>query len=450
LPISAARVVACKVLLRLARDENAFAAETLDEQIVGAACSDADARLASAIVYNTLRNAYLLDLQYRPFLKQAPSRLSEGLQILFRMAACQRLLLSRIPAHAIANDTVELARRVLRLPQREVSFANAIVRKIAALGLLSYPPQDDPRYLTVRYSTSEWLLDLFRKKYGEPNLLPLLEALNQEPELTLRISAAPGARDAVLQRVSALGGESAPGSLSPSALVVTGVPLARLLDTPEFRDGHFYLQDEGSQLVSWLAAPQPGETILDLCAAPGGKTTHMADLAGGAARIVATDVSERRLANLRENLSRLRTVGVEVVPYEEVTSGAAGHFDCVLVDAPCSGLGTIRRNPEIRYRCSAGEIERLAAQQLDILTRAGALVRPGGRLVYSTCTFTDEENRGVIAKFLEQAPGLTIVESPSLPAPIAALRTPGGYYATWPHHHQVDGFEAVVLRRALL
>lgn len=448
---SPARIVAARVLLELERDEETDSGNLLDRHIREASLTDRDARLGAALVFTVLRHEYLLDLQYREFLTQPPSRLSAETRVLLRMAAAQKFYFERLPEYAIANDSVTLAREHLRVMPREAGFVNAVVRKLLSLPAMKRPPGNPAHALSVTYSHPQWLVDLIAAEFGNSWTETILETNNEEPSLVLRANRLRTTRDDLASQLQELEIETLPGSLAPDALVLEEPgQLRRALESEAFSNGFFYIQDEASQLVPVLAAPRAGETVLDLCAAPGGKTTQMAELAGGQAKITASDISLLRLKMLGENLQRLRTPGVGVLHIEKVRELAAStgpKFDLVLIDAPCSGLGTIRRNPEIRYRCTPEDIERLAGEQLRLLNFGRSLVRPGGRIVYSTCTFTTRENSEVVRRFLEAHPEFSIEAAPDLPPAIEVLRDPDGIYRVWPHHLDMDAFETAILRR---
>ncbi|MGI8906792.1 MAG: 16S rRNA (cytosine(967)-C(5))-methyltransferase RsmB [Candidatus Sumerlaeaceae bacterium] len=449
---SPARITAVRVLLRLQQDKRVFSAECLDAEIRRARLSEPDARLATAIVYGVLRNTLLLDAQYREFLRMAPSRLDPGVRVLLRMATFQKFFLQRIPDHAIASDAVDIARRALRLHERDSRFVNAVIRRILALPEMQLPKGADPAGLSIRYSHPEWLVRYVERKFGGTTEA-ILASNNQEAPVAVRVNPLRTTRDDLIAVMRDLGGECRAGTLSPDALIVDEVPLQSLVKSVPFGSGAFYLQDEGSQAVAHLVAPKAGEKVLDVCAAPGGKTTHMAELSGGAATIVATDISEGRLNLLRENVARLQTPGVEVLPFVAVMDSDRFHgsFDAVLVDAPCSGLGTLRRNPEIRYRIQPEELKVLGQQQAELLARAALLVKPGGRLVYSTCTISDEENRDVVHGFLSTHPNFQHeMNTSGLPAAILQLRDKDNIFRTWPRHLDVDGFEAAILTRGYI
>lgn len=442
-----ARISAAKVLLRLQRDENVFSAEALDEAIRHGALSPADARLATSLVYGTLRNAMLLDYQIRPFLRMSLSKLAPGLRVLLRMAAFQKFFLERVPDHAIANDSVQIARSPLRLHSRDVAFLNAVLRKLLQKTELSLPGGGDVASLAARYSHPEWLVQYFERKFGQEHLIGLLDADNREAAVCVRVNRLRSSVESVADMLSAQGATVVRGALSPDALVIDGINLQQLVSSSLFTDGQIYFQDEGSQVIAYLVAPHAGERVLDLCAAPGGKSTHLAELGLGKVQVTASDVSASRLKLLEENVGRLGTSSLVTVSPEmlEGTEHQAA-YDAVLVDAPCSGLGTLRRNPEIRYRVKPEQLGAIAKTQLGILENAAGFVRAGGRLIYSTCTVTDEENAGVLRAFFAAHPEFShIVADGELPPGIAALRGGDGIYRTWPQHLQADGFEAAVL-----
>jgi 16S rRNA (cytosine967-C5)-methyltransferase len=440
--------------MELVRGTSSGSDEFLDGAIGRDGLCDADARLATALVLSVLRHQMWLDARYRPFLKLSPSRLSHELRTILRLAAAQRLLFDRIPEHAIANESTALAREVMRLPARDVAFANAVARRIAAMKAVPpvpvVPGDATPATLldlSINTSHPIWLVEFLVGKYGLAEACGILQANNQEAPAVVRANRLRVSRDELYAEFARLDIACRPGALAPDSVILdSAATLSEALRSDLFLRGLFYVQDEASQLVSVIASPKAGERVLDLCAAPGGKATHMAEIAGGAASITATDVSARRLGTVRENVARLGTPSLETMEIEDVRARGQ-RYDLVLVDAPCSGLGTIRRNPEIRYRIAAEALERLAAQQLAILCEAARFVEPGGRIVYSTCSISDVENVAVIRAFLETNPEFEIAAAPALLPSLSELRRSDGFYRTWPRHLEMDGFEVAVLAR---
>ncbi len=456
-PPSPARLAAASVLLALDKGRTADAADALDREITERGMGGRDARLATALLYGVLRHRSFLDLQWLHFSSRKSGATDFRVATVLRLAAAQQFVLERIPPHAIANESVGLA-RALGLAGPRAGFVNAVVRKLVALEKpVRVPASTDPAAtLALQYSHPAWLIALMAERFRDagpgshPSVLEeILKANNREAPLCIRANRLRTTPAELAEAIGRLGLLAAESAFSPEALRVTGPDAVQtLVGSPLGREGLFYIQDEASQLVAHAAAPVPGMRILDLCAAPGGKSTHLAELSGGEALIVATDVSPGRLEVLRQNVERLGTPGITVLAREEAAApGRANPYDLVLVDAPCSGLGTLRRHPEIRWNLKPERIRELAGRQLALLREAAALVRPGGRVVYSTCTFTSEENGQVVAEFLRTAADFIIDRRPSPLETLRRLQSEDGHYRTWPQLLEMDGFEMAVLVR---
>jgi 16S rRNA (cytosine967-C5)-methyltransferase len=264
----------------------------------------------------------------------------------------------------------------------------------------------------------------------------------------MRVNTLQVSRDEVIHRLREEKIVADPTSFSPLGIIIQDPP--PLTSWSIFQEGWLQVQDEASQLVSYIVAPRPGERILDVCAAPGGKATHLAQLMGNQGEIVAIDVSSGKLTLLRENCRRL---GISIVKALNCDARSPlpfsdGSFDRVLVDAPCTGLGTLRRHPDAKWRVEADDITRLQKLQGQILAQAAPLVKQGGFLVYSTCTTTGEENEGVIESFLATQEGFRLEDISSyLPTGCDRLIDEKGYFRTFPHCHGIDGFFAARMRR---
>ena len=431
----------------LETDPISQAGETLLRLAADAQLREDDQRLARAIVFGVMRHALTLDYWYGSLLNRPSSSLDERLRLCLRMAACQQWLLSRIPDYAIVSETVDLARSVFRCDSRQTGFLNAVLRKMVALPTPpELPAGNRIAELATRYSFPREVAGLFVKKFGTHKAADIMEKCNREPDFINRVNTLKVGRDQLAAGIREMGYDVQPGTLAPESLIVSGdKSFHDLLHSDLFDAGNFYVQDEASQLVAHLVAPQAGERILDLCSAPGGKATHMAELSGGRARITATDFSETRLALVQENRQRLETPGLEIAPMDEVRASTE-LFDAILVDAPCSGIGTVRRHPEIRYRITPDSLNRQADRQQEVLDQAASLLRPAGRLIYSTCSVSDAENCQVIRKFLARHPDFKVRQT-SMTHPAGLPFHADGFYRTWPSHPDLDGFEAVVLDR---
>ncbi len=300
----------------------------------------------------------------------------------------------------------------------------------------------------VRCNLPDWLYGALVAQYGEAETAELAAALNQPAPLDLRVNTLKADRDGLLAALAADGIGARPGALSPLAIRLDGKPA--LAKHPRFLDGSFEVQDEGSQLLGLLLAPRRGEMVVDFCAGAGGKTLLLGSLMKNTGRLYAFDVSDKRLANLKPRLARSGLSNVHPARIEHERDAKikrlAGKADRVLVDAPCSGLGTLRRNPDLKWRQGESAVAELVAKQGAILAAAATLPRPGGRLVYATCSLLAAENDGVVDAFLAAHPDYRIVSAgETLEKQGVAL--PGERLRLLPHRHGSDGFFAVILEK---
>ncbi len=408
-----------------------------------------DRGLLTELVYGVLRQRGRLDYVLARFCSQPLVKVEPKVLTLLRLGAYQLLLLDRVPAPAAVFETVELARRAGLT--RATGFINGILRSLlrAPDGKALPDPAENPSaYLEHALSLPDWLARRWLAELGREEAFALAEASRQPAPFTLRINTLQTSREAYLEQLTRAGFEAMPTSFAPEGVIVAGRGAKRL---PGSADGWFQVQDEASMLIPHLLAPQPGERILDACAAPGGKTTEIAALTGNAARILALDLHPQRVVLIAEGARRLHCSGIETRCWDLTTPPdflAAGSFDRVLVDAPCSGLGVLRRNPETRWRRTEAEIRQLADLQQRILDNVAGLLRPGGVLLYSLCTLTPEETEGVVEAFLAGHPEFVredlrphFPQWPDLFDDLGALRT-------FPHRHGgMDAFFAVRLRK---
>lgn len=300
-----------------------------------------------------------------------------------------------------------------------------------------------------RADMPDWLVERLLTQHDEASLIKLAQSLNRPAPLDLRINLLKGDRDAVLTRLREDGFDAEPCRLSPQGIRLGGKPA--LQKHPLFLDGSFEVQDEGSQLLGLLVQPKRGELVVDFCAGAGGKTLQLGAMMRSTGRLYAFDVSEKRLAKLKPRMARagLSNVHPVLIAHENdaKVKRLAGKADRVLVDAPCSGLGTLRRNPDLKWRQSDAAVDEMVAKQGAILAAAARLVRPGGRLVYATCSLLAEENDAVVDAFLAAHPGFRAVSAESvLDVQGVALAT-GERLRLSPDAHDTDGFFAAVLER---
>ncbi|MFM1767539.1 MAG: hypothetical protein RJA22_68 [Verrucomicrobiota bacterium] len=381
----------------------------LDEALAqaGAGLAPADRGLVRELVCGVVRWQATLDWLIDRRTGGRPQKPS--VQRLLRLGLYQLFWLDRVPDHAAVHETVEMARRLGGAPQ--AGFVNAILRgclrERAAI-------EESLRDLRVRqphlgWSHPEWLCARWAARWGADGLARLLEWDNTPPPTYARVNtlrASPEALAAQLEREGVLF-TPRPYDWVATDLVFELREHPPLPSLPSFRQGLFYVQDPSTLLAPRLLDPQPGQDVLDLCAAPGGKTTYLAQLMGDRGCVVARDSDPERLRRVTENCARLQVACVRVG--EGPGPGAMPtSFDRILVDAPCSNTGVMRRRVELRWRVRPGELERLAALQLDLLRAAVPQLRPGGALVYSTCSLEPEENGDVVRRFLAEAPGFRL------------------------------------------
>ena len=368
---------------------------------------------------------------------------------ILRLSAYQLLHLDRVPAAAVVNDAVTLARQQGR--GRAAGAVNAILRRLSrSRSRLPLPDASDPRaYLSITWSHPAWLIDRWLARFGLDTATAWVRFNNAPAPLTLRANTLVTTREALAESLEGHGVRTRACAYAPDGLVVES---GRPFGTPVAGTGQFLAQDEASQLVGAFAAPRPGWRVADVCAAPGGKTVQLAAAIGAAGMLVAGDLRSRRIRLLRQTLRDARVGRARIVRHDLLGGlpfGAA--FDCVLVDAPCSSLGTIRRDPDIRWSRREEELAALAGRQIRMLEEASCGVRAGGVLVYATCSSEPEENDGVIDAFLDRHPAFELEDpratAPGLDAGVAACLDQRGCLRTQPHLHALEAFFAARLRR---
>ncbi|MBI3770919.1 MAG: 16S rRNA (cytosine(967)-C(5))-methyltransferase RsmB [Deltaproteobacteria bacterium] len=439
----AARAVALAVLRRVERDR-AYADVALDAALANSALDTRDRGLATRLVYGTVAWQGLLDWHLAHLAGRAPETLDLAVRLVLRLGCYQLLVLDRIPAHAAVATSVELAKRVA---PAAAGLVNAVLRRAAReRATLPLPDAADPvRHLAVAFSHPEWLVARWLELFGVAETRLLLAADNEAAPTVLR--ARPGERDRLIADLAAQGIVAEPSRYAPDAVEIDAVAPHALAG---YGLGAFTVQSEASQLVALLLDPQPGTRVLDVCAAPGGKATYVAELVGSRGLVVAFDRRRRGAAAIATGARRLGIMRLAVGTADARRLPLAVHerFDRILVDAPCSGLGTLRAHPEVRWSRGPADVLRLAALQAEILHAATAHLAPGGALVYATCTLSAAENEGVVEPWLAAHPELERDHAAAHLAPAAAaLVDASGALRTLPHRHRLDGFYALRVRR---
>jgi 16S rRNA (cytosine967-C5)-methyltransferase len=439
--ISPARRAAFEILHRV-ETQDAYASAliaALPEQKL----SREDRALTQEIVLGVLRWRKSLDYFIERFSSRRINRLDLPVLLALRIGLYQLRFLTRIPNSAAVNESVNLVKA--HGTASAAGFVNAVLRKGAQhLDFAVEEIEDRSERASIELSHPRWMLKRWETLWGEEESRELALANNDAPGQTFRINTLRITAEELLRRIEELGVIVKPSTYVPGALTLQGGPVAALVEAAE--DGLVYFQDEASMLVTLLLEPKPGDRILDLCAAPGSKTSHIAAVTQNESLIVAGDLHVHRLFTLIETCLRLGATCVQPLaldgtgrlPFVE----SKCRFDRILVDAPCSGTGTLRRHPEIKWRLQEADLARLAELQTALLANAAPLLEARGRLVYSTCSLEPEENEEIINRFLDSHQEFRVTRR-SVYLDLAA----GEFIRTFPHRHGMDGFFAAALER---
>jgi 16S rRNA (cytosine967-C5)-methyltransferase len=463
MPISQARTIAFDVLLRVAK-QNAYADEVLRAALEPTVKTE-DAGLATELALGVLRWQRLIDFIIDRYLKKSANIADVEVRIALRLGVYQLMFLDRVPARAAVHESVELVKRARK--RSAANLVNAILRKAAKEPLPGNSPAESVARLLpadlpladrlgIQYSHPTWMVERWLRIYGEERTRSLLQANNRVPVLSGYLLDPHRKGDATLSLQQA-GCRIQPGRLLRDAWVLEGGNPGA---SEAVRQGWVVLQDEASQAVAHLVAADPGNSVLDLCSAPGGKTLLLARAAGAKGRVVAVDLHEHRVRAMRERLELAGVRNVETIvldggqplPFEPPFDRG---FDRILVDVPCSGTGTLARHPELRWKLYAEDLCELHDRQARLLRNALPHLAPRGRLVYSTCSLEPEENESVVREVLVASgnayhlidPRATIErflpESVTLQKVVCA----DGFFRTFPPEHGTDGFFASVIER---
>jgi 16S rRNA (cytosine967-C5)-methyltransferase len=441
-------LLALRVLERVERGA-AFADLALHAGLRGGGLGVRDRALATELVCGTLRWRGRLDWLLGQVIPRPFESLEPPVRSLLRLGAYQIVMLESVPAPAAVDQSVRAARAIGL--ERATGLVNAALRRLAREHRELVPPslaEDPVGHLVHALSLPEWLARRWLEEFGPEEAAALAAASNTVPPLGVRCPSA-AARDALLEELRPRWPDARAMRFAPFGAVLGrgGNPAA----DPAFAAGRFAVQDEGSQLAVALLDPQPGERALDVCAAPGTKANAIAEQVGPSGRVVAVDINPRRLALVGREARRLGLANLVLHAADarqDLSEPAPpASFDRVLVDAPCSGLGTLRRNPDLRWRVTPAHSRELAPVQLALLRRAALALRPGGALVYSTCTLSPEENEAVVQAFLADASEFRPAPPDAIAASLRPLLGSDGFLRTFPHRHDADGFFAARLER---
>ncbi len=403
--------------------------------------SGRDASFVKELVYGCLQHKLSLDYAISHFSSVKLRKLSPYVICILRLGIYQLFYMDKVPASAAVNESVRLAGRYAG---RSRGFVNAILRRASSEGI-SLPQGNDDEALAIRYSHPVPLVKWLKQQFGEEKMIKLLEENNQTPSLCLRVNKMKTTKEELLSRLAQEGISAETGRVVDSAVLVHG---GHVQKTEAYQEGLFTVQDQSAQLAALVLDPKPGETVFDLCAAPGGKTTHLAELMNDEGQIFALDIYEKRLMSVTETAKRLGLSIIITQAMDARTYAPKKQADKILIDAPCSGLGVIRRRPDLKYKETLLDFGELVQTQEAILQRGYELLKSGGEMVYSTCTINPRENEEMIHKFLQTHPDCALVPIAHSSLGESAKKTlQAGMGTFYPEKDLGDGFFIAKLKK---
>ena len=438
-----ARELALQTLTDILID-GAYSNHALSEQIEKNELTVQDKNFMTELVYGTLQHEQLLNFYVTHFFN---GKVKAWVRILIKMTLYQMLFLDSVPEHAAISEAVKIAKK--RGGQFNGKLVNAILRELTRTPLPSLDTiKDEAERLAVETSHPLWLIKLWSKQFGWEKTIQMARANNERVNVTIRVNGVRGTREELKQKLESEGITCEYGNLSQDALVILK---GNVIKTKDFEQGWFYVQDESSMLVARALKPKHHSKVLDTCSAPGGKTTHVAELMRQTGTVYAHDVYEHKIKLIEDNVKRLGLTNVVATLQDATTLNEryeSDSFDAVLVDAPCSGLGILRRHPEVKITKQPSDLDEIMMIQKKILNTVAPLVKVGGTLVYSTCTVNRKENDKMVEQFLAQHPEYEL--DPTLVNRLPEVlheQTKNGMVQLFPGDYQTDGFFIACLKR---
>ncbi len=406
------RLTATKILYDVAKN-GAYSNVSLAQILRQEKFSDLDRRFCTELVYGAIKAGESLDWKISKYLNRPLSKVDDKVLAVLRAGFYQIFFMEKVPPSAAVNESVELSKTFCGL--WESKFVNAVLRSATRKPHISdFPTGDDVNSLAIRNFHSAWLVKLFIEEFGLDAAKKLLQFNNTDPPLCLRVNFLKTTRENILDELKTLGIEAEPSTLAPEGIICR--KHGALDELQILSAGFCQVQDESSMTAARILNPQPNEFVIDCCAAPGGKATHLAELMKNRGRIIAADIYEKKLKHIKQNAARLGIKIIEplLLDARELDKKFFEQADKVLVDAPCSGLGVIRRKADLRWKKNPDELKKLPALQEKILSSASKTLKRGGTLLYSTCTITRHENQDVVEKFLAANENFALVEMKTL------------------------------------
>lgn len=432
------RQLALKVLVDINKKD---AYSNIELNKIGKGLDPRDENLIRELVYGVIENRLYLDHVITKASKIRLKKLHPHILDIVRMGLYQIIFMDRIPDSAAVNESVKLAKKYGH--RGSVGYVNGILRAIIRDKdrFTHIDKEDMVSYISIKYSHPEWMVKRWIGEFGLDFTESLCKANNERPLLNIRVNSLKISRQDLKARLEEKGMTLKEGQYARDCLIIQEAQ--NITGLQEFKEGLFTIQDESSMLVGQIMDPREGSTLLDVCSAPGGKATHMAQIMGNKGLVISRDIYQHKLSLIRENSKRL---GIDILKVEnhdalERDEELVGKVDYLLIDAPCSGLGLIRRKPEIKWQRREEDIAALSRLQYDIISNVKDYIRLGGNLVYSTCTIEKDENINLIKRFLEESPNFKLVSlENSLDHKDKLANLKDGYLELYPHIHGTDGF----------
>ncbi|MCC0648036.1 16S rRNA (cytosine(967)-C(5))-methyltransferase RsmB [Clostridioides sp. ZZV15-6598] len=437
-----AREIGFKVLCDIEKNNN-YSNIAINKHFKNLEISDMDRGLATELIYGVIENKYYLDYIINKLSKIKVKKMSTYVKIFLRMGTYQILFLNSISDYAAVNETVKLSKKY---DKKSSGFINAILRNEIRNKdtIMDITEENSVKYLSIKYSYNSWIIKNWIANFGQEFTEDLLEANNEKPSIYIRTNTLKISREELIEKLNQEGIMCFKVPMVEEAIKVE--KLKNIENNELFKAGLFTIQDISSMIVGKVINPKEDSLILDVCSAPGGKSTHLATLMNNTGQVIARDIFEHKLKLIKATVNRLglKNVCIEGFDASEIDENSINKFDYVLADVPCSGLGIIRRKPEIKYK-KEEELEDITSIQKKILENASKYVKIGGTLVYSTCTVQDMENINIITSFIEENNNFEL--TPIDTVNVDLDNQDKGYLKIYPNIHGIDGFFIAKLKR---
>lgn len=437
-----AREIGFKVLCDIEKNNN-YSNIAINKHFKNLEISDMDRGLATELIYGVIENKYYLDYIINKLSKIKVKKMSTYVKIFLRMGTYQILFLDSISDYAAVNETVKLSKKY---DKKSSGFINAILRnEIRGKDtIMDITEEDSVKYLSIKYSYNSWIIKNWIDNFGQEFTEDLLEANDEKPSIYIRTNTLKISREELIEKLNAMGIVCLKVPMVKEAIKVE--KMKNIENNELFKAGLFTIQDISSMIVGKVINPKEDSSILDVCSAPGGKSTHLATLMNNTGKVIARDIFEHKLKLIKATINRLgiKNICVEKFDASEIDENSISEFDYVLADVPCSGLGIIRRKPEIKYK-KEEDLKDITYIQKKILENASKYVKIGGTLVYSTCTIQDMENINIVTSFIEENNNFEL--TPIDTVNVDLDNQDKGYLKIYPNIHGIDGFFIAKLKR---